>query len=100
MGLLKKKRSIPQFKRIHTGLKAGAVGFGRKAEAFGLRRNPTLFALALEVAWDDVGDTGAPVAAGVGVARKPPLFMKAGDVCEVEVDGLGILRNPIADEQG
>lgn len=40
--------------------------------------------------------TGTP--AGVGFARKPPLFMKAGDVCEIEVDGLGILRNPVADE--
>jgi len=33
-----------------TGLKAGAVGFGLKAEAFGLRRNPTLLAFAPEVA--------------------------------------------------
>jgi len=35
-------------KKPRTGLKAGAVGFGRKAEAFGLRRNPTLLALAME----------------------------------------------------
>jgi len=41
--------------------------------------------------------TGTP--AGVGGARKPPVWMKAGDVCEVEVDGLGTLRNPIADQQ-
>jgi 2-keto-4-pentenoate hydratase/2-oxohepta-3-ene-1,7-dioic acid hydratase in catechol pathway len=34
----------------------------------------------------------------VGFARKPPLFMKAGDVCEVEVQGIGVLRNPIVDE--
>ena len=40
--------------------------------------------------------TGTP--AGVGLARKPPLWMKPGDVCEVEVERLGILRNPIADE--
>jgi 2-keto-4-pentenoate hydratase/2-oxohepta-3-ene-1,7-dioic acid hydratase in catechol pathway len=26
------------------------------------------------------------------------LFMKSGDTCEVEIEGLGILRNPIADE--
>jgi acylpyruvate hydrolase len=45
---------------------------------------------------NDVIVTGTP--AGVGFARKPPLFMKAGDVCEVEIEGLGILRNPIADE--
>lgn len=40
--------------------------------------------------------TGTP--AGVGFARKPPLFMKAGDVVEVEVEGVGILRNPVVDE--
>jgi acylpyruvate hydrolase len=40
--------------------------------------------------------TGTP--AGVGFARKPPLFMKPGDVVEVEVEGVGVLRNPIADE--
>jgi acylpyruvate hydrolase len=44
----------------------------------------------------DVIVTGTP--SGVGAARKPPLFMKAGDVCEVEIEGLGILRNAIADE--
>jgi 2-keto-4-pentenoate hydratase/2-oxohepta-3-ene-1,7-dioic acid hydratase in catechol pathway len=40
--------------------------------------------------------TGTP--AGVGLARKPPVWMKAGDVCEVEVEGIGVLRNPIVDE--
>jgi len=44
----------------------------------------------------DVIVTGTP--AGVGMARKPQLFMKAGDVCEVEVEGLGLLRNPVIDE--
>jgi 2-keto-4-pentenoate hydratase/2-oxohepta-3-ene-1,7-dioic acid hydratase in catechol pathway len=44
----------------------------------------------------DILVTGTP--AGVGFARKPPLFMKAGDVCEVEVQGIGVLRNPIIDE--
>ncbi len=40
--------------------------------------------------------TGTPQ--GIGAARKPPLWMKAGDVCEVEVTGLGILQNSVADE--
>jgi len=35
---------------------------------------------------------------GVGHARKPPVWMKAGDVVEVEIEGIGILRNPIVDE--
>jgi 2-keto-4-pentenoate hydratase/2-oxohepta-3-ene-1,7-dioic acid hydratase in catechol pathway len=44
----------------------------------------------------DVVFTGTP--AGVGVARKPPRFMKAGDVTRVEISGLGVLENPIIDE--
>jgi acylpyruvate hydrolase len=45
----------------------------------------------------DVIFTGTP--SGVGFARKPPVWMKNGDVCEVEIQGLGTLRNPIADEK-
>jgi acylpyruvate hydrolase len=44
----------------------------------------------------DVVVTGTP--SGVGAARKPPVWMKAGDMIEVEVAGLGILQNPIEDE--
>jgi acylpyruvate hydrolase len=35
---------------------------------------------------------------GVGYARKPPIFMKAGDVVEIEIEGIGTLRNPVVDE--
>lgn len=44
----------------------------------------------------DVIATGTPE--GVGFARKPPLWMKAGDVIEVEISDIGVLRNPIVDE--
>lgn len=44
----------------------------------------------------DVIISGTP--AGVGFARKPPLFMKAGDLAEVEVAEIGVLSNPVADE--
>jgi 2-keto-4-pentenoate hydratase/2-oxohepta-3-ene-1,7-dioic acid hydratase in catechol pathway len=44
----------------------------------------------------DIIISGTP--AGVGFARKPPVWMKAGDVCEVEVEGIGVLRNSIVDE--
>src|SRR5262249_36264904 len=37
--------------------------------------------------------TGTPP--GVGMARKPPLFLKAGDVCEIEIEKIGTLRNPV-----
>jgi 2-keto-4-pentenoate hydratase/2-oxohepta-3-ene-1,7-dioic acid hydratase in catechol pathway len=43
----------------------------------------------------DVVITGTP--AGVGYARTPPVFMKAGDICEIEIESIGILRNTIAD---
>jgi 2-keto-4-pentenoate hydratase/2-oxohepta-3-ene-1,7-dioic acid hydratase in catechol pathway len=39
----------------------------------------------------DVIFTGTPP--GVGAARKPPVFLKPGDVCEVEIERLGLLRN-------
>ncbi len=35
---------------------------------------------------------------GVGHARKPPLWMRHGDVVEVEIEGIGLLRNTIEDE--
>ena len=41
----------------------------------------------------DVIVTGTP--SGVGLAREPQLWMKEGDVCEVEITGLGTLSNPI-----
>ncbi len=41
----------------------------------------------------DVIVTGTP--GGVGAGRKPPLWMKPGDSVEVEISGVGILRNPV-----
>ena len=42
----------------------------------------------------DVIATGSP--AGVGSARNPPIFLKAGDVSECTYEGVGTLRNPVA----
>src|SRR3954464_4586597 len=45
----------------------------------------------------DIIFTGTP--SGVGHARKPnPIWMKQGDICEIEVEGIGVLRNRIQDE--
>jgi 2-keto-4-pentenoate hydratase/2-oxohepta-3-ene-1,7-dioic acid hydratase in catechol pathway len=44
----------------------------------------------------DIIISGTP--AGVGMARKPPLYMKAGDICEIEVDQIGLLSNRIVAE--
>jgi acylpyruvate hydrolase len=45
----------------------------------------------------DVIAMGTP--SGVGYARKPPVFMKAGDRIEIEIERIGVLSNPVADEQ-
>jgi 2-keto-4-pentenoate hydratase/2-oxohepta-3-ene-1,7-dioic acid hydratase in catechol pathway len=41
----------------------------------------------------DIIATGTPE--GVGAFRTPPIFLKPGDVVEVEIEGLGVLRNPV-----
>lgn len=53
---------------------------------------------AMELQPGDLIITGTP--AGVGAARTPPLWMKHGDVCEVEIEGLGVLRNTVMDDGG
>jgi 2-keto-4-pentenoate hydratase/2-oxohepta-3-ene-1,7-dioic acid hydratase in catechol pathway len=57
---------------------------------------PYLIHYVSQVATLEPGDllfTGTP--AGVGFARQPPIFLKKGDVVEVEIDGLGLLRNTV-----
>ena len=59
----------------------------------------TLVATLSEVMTLEPGDvlvTGTP--SGVGKARTPPLFLKPGDVCEVSIERIGTLRNPVVQE--
>ena len=44
----------------------------------------------------DVIATGTPV--GVGFARTPPVFLRDGDVVEIDIEGIGVLRNPVVVE--
>jgi acylpyruvate hydrolase len=55
-----------------------------------------LISVAISLERGDVIITGTP--GGVGAARKPPVFMQPGDVFEVEIEGLGVLTNPIQKE--
>lgn len=55
-----------------------------------------LLAECLTLEPGDVLVMGTP--AGVGQARTPPVWMKAGDVCEIEIERIGVLRNPIVAE--
>jgi len=53
--------------------------------------------LSQSVTWEpgDIISTGTPP--GVGVFRKPPVFLKAGDTVSVTVEGLGTLTNPVVE---
>src|SRR5271169_648226 len=60
---------------------------------------PTLIEMISVVMSLEPGDviiTGTP--GGVGATRKPPVFMQPGDVFEVEIEGMGVLSNPVQDE--
>jgi 2-keto-4-pentenoate hydratase/2-oxohepta-3-ene-1,7-dioic acid hydratase in catechol pathway len=59
---------------------------------------PDLISYISEVMTLEVGDviaTGTP--AGVGFVRNPQVFMSPGDVVEIDIEGIGQLRNPVAD---
>jgi acylpyruvate hydrolase len=49
--------------------------------------------VAMTLERGDVIITGTP--GGVGAARKPQVFMQPGDVYELEIEGLGVLTNPV-----
>jgi acylpyruvate hydrolase len=63
---------------------------------FGVADLVSILSQAMTLDPGDIIVTGTP--AGVGAGRKPPLYMKDGDVCEVEISSLGVLRNGIRDE--
>jgi 5-carboxymethyl-2-hydroxymuconate isomerase len=60
----------------------------------------TILSFASQAMTLEPGDlvlTGTP--AGCGAFRSPPVFLQPGDVVEVEVEGIGVLRNPVGPEQ-
>jgi 2-keto-4-pentenoate hydratase/2-oxohepta-3-ene-1,7-dioic acid hydratase in catechol pathway len=63
---------------------------------FSVAETLTLLAECMTLDPGDAIIMGTP--AGVGQARTPPVWMKAGDVIEVEIDGIGLLSNPIVAE--
>ena len=63
---------------------------------FGVAELIEAISIAITLEPGDVIITGTP--GGVGAARKPPVFMKQGDTFEVEIEGLGVLTNPVQDD--
>ena len=60
---------------------------------FGVARTISLLSQAMTLEPGDVLVMGTP--GGVGYARKPPVWMKAGDTIEIEIEGVGLLSNPV-----
>lgn len=80
--------------RLRTRLDGLLVQDGDTADmVFGVASLIEILSRAMTLMPGDLVITGTP--AGVGFTRKPPLFMKPGDVCEVEIDGIGLLRNTV-----
>ena len=63
---------------------------------FSVAETIALLAECLTLEPGDAIIMGTP--AGVGQARTPPVWMKAGDVIEIEIAQIGVLRNPVVDE--
>jgi 2-keto-4-pentenoate hydratase/2-oxohepta-3-ene-1,7-dioic acid hydratase in catechol pathway len=84
--------------RIQSRLNGKVTQDGNTSDMmFGVAK--TISLLSRIMTWEpgDVIAMGTP--AGVGHARKPPLWMRDGDTCEIEIEGIGILSNPIRDAE-
>jgi 2-keto-4-pentenoate hydratase/2-oxohepta-3-ene-1,7-dioic acid hydratase in catechol pathway len=57
----------------------------------------TLLSECMTLEPGDVVVMGTP--SGVGHARTPPIWMEPGDIVEVEIEQIGLLRNPIVEER-
>lgn len=88
---------VPGRQRIQTRLNGAVMQDAFLADMiFPIGRLIEYCSTCTQLAPGDVIVTGTP--GGVGVKRDPQVFMKPGDLVEVEVDGIGVLQNEIADE--
>jgi acylpyruvate hydrolase len=81
---------------LRTRVNGQIVQDGNTAEMiFGVARTIAFLSQIMTLWPGDIIATGTP--AGVGNSRTPPLFLHPGDIVEIEIDGVGTLRNPIAE---
>ena len=83
--------------RLQTRLNGEVMQDANTADMlFDVRETLVILSECMTLEPGDMIIMGTP--AGVGLLRNPPLFMKPGDVCEIEIERIGILRNPIVQE--
>jgi 2-keto-4-pentenoate hydratase/2-oxohepta-3-ene-1,7-dioic acid hydratase in catechol pathway len=88
----------PEALTLTTRLNGAQVQHGRTDDLiFGIRKIVSYLSTWTELAPGDVIATGTPE--GVGFARKPQLWLKPGDVVEVDISKVGVLSNRITAEQ-
>jgi acylpyruvate hydrolase len=63
---------------------------------FGVSALAEMIGVAMSLEPGYVIITGTP--GGAGAARRPPVFMQPVDIFEVEIEGMGVLSNPVQDE--
>ena len=84
----------PDKVRLRTRLNGKTMQDGNTAEwLFPLPRLISFLSQVMVLEPGDLVTTGTP--AGVGFFRKPQVFMKPGDIIEIEAEGIGVLRNRI-----
>lgn len=82
--------------RIATRLNGRVLQDGNTRDMiFGVARTIAILSEVMTLEPGDVVITGTP--AGVGYPRQPPIFLQPGDTCEIEIEGIGVLSNPVAD---
>ena len=83
--------------KIETRLNGEVVQHASTADmVFDVENTIALLSTAFALLPGDILVMGTP--SGIGAARKPPLWMKPGDLCEIEIEKIGILRNKIVQE--
>jgi acylpyruvate hydrolase len=81
---------------VRTRVNGNLVQDGNTAEMiFGVAETIAFLSQIMTLEPGDIIATGTP--AGVGISRTPKLFMHPGDIVEVDIDGVGTLRNRVAE---
>jgi acylpyruvate hydrolase len=84
----------PQNLRIVTRVNGVTMQEGNTRDMiFSVARTVAFLSSLMTLEPGDIVSTGTP--SGVGFKRRPPVFLKAGDIVEVEIERIGVIRNPV-----